>query len=110
MANMKWSRTKHARGILAREKGTVVKDWGGKLPIALVYPNTYRVGMSSLGFHTIYRLFNARAYPVGGGLGDKDDVVGNEHHARLFICEIESRAEQRIVYASAIALHMGIAK
>jgi hypothetical protein len=45
---------------LAREQGTIVKDWGGRLPIALVYPNTYHVGMSSLGFQTLYRLLNAR--------------------------------------------------
>jgi len=36
----------------------VVKNWGGKLPIALVWPNSYRVGMSSLALHTLYRLFN----------------------------------------------------
>ena len=56
---MKWSLGEQARRRLARERGAVVKDWGGRLPIALVYPNTYRVGMSSLGFQTIYRLFNA---------------------------------------------------
>ncbi|HHO74809.1 MAG TPA: hypothetical protein ENN05_00065, partial [Deltaproteobacteria bacterium] len=40
------------------EKGSVVKDPGGKLNIALVYPNTYWVGMSNLGLHTMYRVFN----------------------------------------------------
>lgn len=44
--------------ILAAEKGTTYKDWGGKLPIGLVYANSYRVGMSSLGLHTLYRLLN----------------------------------------------------
>jgi radical SAM superfamily enzyme YgiQ (UPF0313 family) len=58
---MKWSHVEPARRRLAREQGTIVKDWGGKLPIALVYPNTYRVGMSSLGLQTIYRLFNGYA-------------------------------------------------
>jgi len=43
---------------LSREKGTVIKDWGGRLPVALVYPNTYYLGMSNLGIHTIYRLLN----------------------------------------------------
>ena len=56
---MKWSHIEHARHILSREQGTIVKDWGGKLAIALVYPNSYHVGMSSLGFQTVYRLFNA---------------------------------------------------
>ncbi|MFC1908552.1 radical SAM protein [Chloroflexota bacterium] len=43
---------------LSREKGTVIKDWGGRLPIALVYPNSYYLGMSNLGMHTIYRFLN----------------------------------------------------
>jgi radical SAM superfamily enzyme YgiQ (UPF0313 family) len=58
---MKWAVIEQARTLLARERGAVIKEWGGRLPIALVYPNTYRVGMSSLGFHTVYRLFNAHA-------------------------------------------------
>jgi len=56
---VKWSHIEHVRRILAREQGAVIKEWGGKLPIALVYPNTYHVGMSSLGFQTVYRLLNA---------------------------------------------------
>ena len=44
--------------LLAAEKGTVRKDWAGKIRIALVYPNHYHVGMSNLGFHAIYRLLN----------------------------------------------------
>jgi radical SAM superfamily enzyme YgiQ (UPF0313 family) len=44
--------------ILSQEEGTVYKNWGGKLPVALVWPNSYRVGMSSLALHILYRLFN----------------------------------------------------
>ena len=56
---MSWAATAWARRRFAREKGTITKDWGGRLPIALVYPNAYRVGMSSLGFQLIYRLLNS---------------------------------------------------
>ena len=49
---------------LARELGTVIKDWGGRVSIALVYPNKYHVGMSNLGFQVVYKLLN-----------DRDDVV-----------------------------------
>ena len=35
------------------------KDWGGRVAFALVYPNGYAVGMSNLGFQTIYRHLNA---------------------------------------------------
>lgn len=44
--------------LLSKEKGTVFKDPGGKINIALVYPNTYHVGMSNLGFQGIYGLLN----------------------------------------------------
>jgi len=43
---------------LAREEGTIVKDWGGRLPIALIYPNSYYIGMSNLGLHALYSLLN----------------------------------------------------
>jgi radical SAM superfamily enzyme YgiQ (UPF0313 family) len=43
---------------LAQERGTIYKH--GSLPIALVYPSPYQVGMSSLGFQLIYRLLNER--------------------------------------------------
>ena len=35
------------------------KPHGGKLRVALAFPNTYFVGMSNLGLQTVYRLFNA---------------------------------------------------
>ena len=46
------------RDRLAQETGTIRKDRGGRIPVALVFPNTYYIGMSSLGFQTIYKLFN----------------------------------------------------
>ena len=48
-----------ARARLRAERGPIVKDWGGRLPIALVYPNRYHIGMSNLGLQAIYRLLNA---------------------------------------------------
>jgi len=48
-----------AKALLAKEVGYVRKPHAGRLRIALVFPNTYFVGMSNLGFQTVYRLFNA---------------------------------------------------
>ena len=48
------------RARLAGERGTVIKDWGGRVSVALAYPNAYRLGMSNLGFQTVYHLFNDR--------------------------------------------------
>jgi radical SAM superfamily enzyme YgiQ (UPF0313 family) len=45
--------------LLAREEGTIVKEWGGKTSICLVFPNTYHVGMSNLGFQLLYGILNA---------------------------------------------------
>src|SRR5256884_2421009 len=56
---MSWGLKKKFQGLLAQEQGAVRKDWGGKIAFALVYPNTYAVGMSNLGFQTIYRHLNA---------------------------------------------------
>src|SRR5688572_20914423 len=51
---MSWTLKRKVQALLAQEQGTMRKDWGGKVAIALVYPNTYAVGMSNLGFQTIY--------------------------------------------------------
>ena len=59
-----WEYRERAREILSREVGYVQKPHGGRLRVALAFPNTYFVGMSSLGYQTVYRLFN-----------DIDDVV-----------------------------------
>ena len=48
-----------ARDPLANEVGYVRKPHGGRLRVALAFPNTYFVGMSNLGFQTVYQLFNA---------------------------------------------------
>jgi len=56
---MGWDEIKKAKRRLAREQGTIIKDWGGRVPIALIYPNSYYVGMSNLGVHAIYRLLNS---------------------------------------------------
>ena len=56
---MSWHLKEKAQALLAEEQGTVRKDWGGRVAFGLVYPNSYAVGMSNLGFQTIYRHLNA---------------------------------------------------
>jgi radical SAM superfamily enzyme YgiQ (UPF0313 family) len=41
------------------EKGAVKKKWKGMLPVALVFPNLYGLGMSNLGYQIIYHLLNS---------------------------------------------------
>src|SRR5215831_1910043 len=59
-----WEQRERARQTLAKEIGYVKKPHGDRLRVALAFPNTYWVGMSNLGFQTVYKLFNA-----------EDDVV-----------------------------------
>ncbi|MBN1140465.1 MAG: radical SAM protein [Deltaproteobacteria bacterium] len=42
------------------EQGISARPWGGRLAVALVYPNTYFHGMSNLGFQYVYHYFNSR--------------------------------------------------
>jgi radical SAM superfamily enzyme YgiQ (UPF0313 family) len=54
-----WKQTEVARATLAREAGTIHKDHGGRLCVALAYPNSYHVGMSSLALQILYRSLNS---------------------------------------------------
>jgi radical SAM superfamily enzyme YgiQ (UPF0313 family) len=58
-AQQSWAQRERARAILSKEVGYVQKPHGDRLRVALAFPNTYWVGMSNLGFQTVYRLFNA---------------------------------------------------
>ena len=57
---MTWQQIASAQQFLEEEWGTIHKDWGGRLPLALVFPNSYYLGMSSLAIHTLYRWWNSR--------------------------------------------------
>lgn len=89
---MIWQFKEKARRRLAEETGTVVKDWGGRLPIALVFPNTYYVGMSNLGFQTIYWHLNQRPDIVceRAFLPDPEDLPEHER-LRVPILSLESQ-------------------
>lgn len=69
-----------ARRRLAAETGVSSSPWGGRLSVALVYPNTYRQGMSNLGLLSVYRLIN-----------DRDDALCE----RFFLPDPEDLAEHR---------------
>src|SRR6476469_3750987 len=54
-----WQQKEAALATLAKEVGYIRKPHTDRLRVALAFPNTYWVGMSNLGFQTMYRLFNA---------------------------------------------------
>src|SRR5215472_1341366 len=55
-----WQQRERARLTLSKETGYITKPHGDRLRVALAFPNTYWVGMSNLGFQTVYKLFNAQ--------------------------------------------------
>ncbi len=57
--DMSWKIRAQQQSLLEKETGTIHKDWGGRLVVALAFPNTYYVGMSSLALQVLYRRFNA---------------------------------------------------
>jgi hypothetical protein len=72
---------------LAAEIGTLRKQGG--LAIALVYPSPYTVGMSSLGYQTIYRLLNG----LPGVVAERAFLADDARAARLThepLCTYES--------------------
>jgi radical SAM superfamily enzyme YgiQ (UPF0313 family) len=55
---MSWKQKKRCLDLLAKEVNYTRKLWGDSVKICLAYPNSYRVGMSNLGFQTVYALIN----------------------------------------------------
>ena len=56
---MAWKSDSERAARLKKETGAVRKSWKNRIRVALVYPNSYHVGMSNLGFQSVYSLFNA---------------------------------------------------
>jgi radical SAM superfamily enzyme YgiQ (UPF0313 family) len=87
---MKWRTIEAARALLQTEDGAVIQDWGGRVPIALVFPNSYAVGMSSLAMHGLYHWLNAmpdvaceRAFASLGRREDRSEPVVTLESQRL---------------------------
>ncbi len=59
-----WQQKEAAQATLAKEVGYIRKPHTDRLRVALAFPNTYYVGMSNLGFQTVYQLFNAHVAVV----------------------------------------------
>jgi radical SAM superfamily enzyme YgiQ (UPF0313 family) len=103
---MKRAEYRRSRDRLDREIGAIRKDWGGRLPVALCYPNTYRIGMCNLGFQAIYGLLNARPDvvcermfaepPLVGGDAGRGDWTGDENY-RLPGLEFEAGPHPRSI-------------
>src|SRR5256884_655939 len=68
----RWALLEPLRARLADEQGTISRP--GPMRVALCYPSPYHVGMSSLGFQTIYRELNEQCDALRTGAGKREMV------------------------------------
>src|SRR5205085_8430530 len=78
---------KEIRARLHDELGTIYRDAPDK--VALLYPSPYHVGMSSLGFQTMYREINSSPGRAAERAFLPDDVEAHQR-ARLPLYSYES--------------------
>ncbi|HTE17519.1 MAG TPA: radical SAM protein [Armatimonadota bacterium] len=87
---MSYKLTQNVKNLLADERGTIYKPHGNALKFALAFPNSYRLGMSNLGFQLVYRLLNERPDTVCERTFLPDPTEEQEHrrsHMPLFSWE-----------------------
>jgi radical SAM family uncharacterized protein len=83
---MAWTAQKFRKNITDSETGIIRKKWNGRIKVALVYPNTYHIGMSNLGFQAVYEFINTfedvaceRSFlPDNGGLDKTERITTME--------------------------------
>jgi len=87
---MVWKTDTSHQKFAESETGAIQKDWAGRIKIALVYPNRYPVGMSNLGFQTVYHLLNQidhvvceRSFLPEGGKLEKNRITTIESGNRI---------------------------
>ncbi len=85
---------------LSLEKGACHKDWGGRFPIALGFPNSYTLAMSNLGFQTIYHLLNDQSRIVAERFYLEADVKSEFSGSLLTHESSRPVAETRVILFS----------
>jgi radical SAM superfamily enzyme YgiQ (UPF0313 family) len=86
----RWALLEALRARLADEQGTLHKQAAAR--VALCYPSPYHVGMSSLGFQTIYREIHQHPQAAAERAFLPDDVAA-WREARVPLCTYESQSE-----------------
>src|SRR5437899_5409344 len=84
----RWALLEPLRARLADEQGTISRP--GPMRVALCYPSPYHVGMSSLGFQTIYRELNEHEGCAAERAFLPEDVEAHRA-ARVPVCTVETQ-------------------
>lgn len=94
-----------ARALLEDEQGTLLKD--AHLRVALCYPSPYHVGMSSLGYQTIYREIHLHPDATAERVFLPDDVEAYRRtRTPLFSLETQAPVSSFPVLAFSVAYEL----
>jgi radical SAM superfamily enzyme YgiQ (UPF0313 family) len=94
-----------AKTLLEAEKGTLFKQ--GALGVALCYPSPYHVGMSSLGFQTIYRKLNELPFAFAErAFLPEDEALMRRLRMPLFTLETQRPVSEFSVLAFSVAYEL----
>ncbi len=105
---MDWALKEAVQARLLDEQGTLVKD--APVRIALCYPSAYNVGMSSLGFQTIYREIHSHPAATAERAFLPDDVaLYRNSRTPLFTYESQTPVSEFPVLAFSVAYELEIA-
>src|SRR5918999_681257 len=106
---MSYHLTQNVKRLLAEERGTLYKPHGDRLKFALAFPNSYRLGMSNLGFQIVYRLLNSREDTVCERAFLPDAVDEPEYqrsHTPLFTMESQRPVAEFDVIGFSVSFEM----
>ena len=106
---MSWRLKEQLKNMLAEESGYYIYHAGGRTRVALLYPNSYFVGMSNLGLHIVYRLLNQRDDTAceRGFLPEKrqqDEYI--KHKVQLMTMETQSAVSSFDIVAFIMSFEM----
>lgn len=106
---MSYKLIQNAKRLLSEERGTLFKPHGDLLQFALAFPNSYRLGMSNLGYQLVYRLLNERADTVCERVFLPDPSDEQEHrrsHTPLFTLESQRPVDQFDVLGFSVSFEL----
>ncbi len=106
---MSYKLIQNVKRLLADERGTLVKPHGDRLKFALAFPNTYRLGMSNLGYQLVYRLLNERDDTVCERTFLPDPADLEEHqrsHTTLFTWESQRPVDEFDVLGFSVSFEL----
>src|SRR5476651_2722469 len=99
---MRWNLLEPIRDRLLDERGTLRKQAARR--IALCYPSPYHVGMSSLGFQTIYReIHDHPGATAERAFLPEDEAAFRESRTPLFTLEAQARVSTFPLLAFSVA-------